>query len=65
MQGNAHQLKGLEFAKLIILLFCLSVHRGSAGNGRQLHPMKVKIRIGQRIYRIVHMRPHLPVFICS
>ena len=65
MQGNAHQLKGLEFAKQTILLFCLSVHRGSAGKGCQLHPMKAKIRIGQIIYRIVQMHPHLPGFVCS
>ena len=43
MQVNANQLKGLEFAKLTIPLFCLSVHRGYAGNSRQLHPMKAKI----------------------
>ena len=39
----ANQLKGLEFAKLTIPLFCLSVHRECAGNGCQLHPMKAKI----------------------
>ena len=65
MQGNAHQLKDLEFAKQTILLFCLSVHRGSAGKGCQLHPMKAKIRFGQIIYRIVQMHPHLPGFVCS
>ena len=68
LRGNTHQLKGLELVKLTIPLFCLSVHRGCAGNGCQLHPMKEKIRIGLR--RIVPMRHpirrvHLPVLICS
>ena len=42
MGGYAYQLNYLELRKSTIPLLCQSGHRGCAGIGRQLHPLKAK-----------------------
>ena len=52
----AYQSQAHDLAMLIIPLLCLSVHRGCAGIGRQLHPLKAKIKMDKWFHRIVCMR---------
>ena len=51
MGGYAYQSNYLEFRKSTIPILYQSLHRGCAGIGRQLHPLKAKDVMKDRVIK--------------